>query len=60
MISDLDKDDKWILSSLDLADASSFINASFPKLSIGPTFDTAIKTFTIAVTLIDDNPYPKS
>jgi hypothetical protein len=59
-IFDPDLEDRWRLYSLDLGEASSFINASFPLLAMRADVETAPKSYQIHVTLVDDNPTPKT
>jgi hypothetical protein len=59
-IFDPDLEDRWRLYSLDLGEASSFINASFPLLAMRADVETAPKSYQIRVTLVDDNPTPKT
>jgi hypothetical protein len=59
-ILDPDLEDHWKLSSIDLGEASSFINASFPLLAMRADVDTVPKIYQIKVTLVDDNPTPKT
>ena len=58
-ILDPDLDDTWKLSKLELADASGFVTETFPLLTLNPVADTPAKTYSISVTLTDDNPTPQ-
>ena len=57
---DPDLEDRWKLPIIDLGEASSFINASFPLLAMKADADTVPKIYQISMTLVDDNPTPKT
>jgi hypothetical protein len=59
-ILDPDLEDHWKQPIIDMGEASSFINASFPLLAMRADGDTVPKVYQIRVTLIDDNPTPKT
>jgi len=58
-IIDPDSEDTGKVQKIDLGDASSFINATFPVLSLKTRKSTQPGTYPITITLTDDNPTPK-
>lgn len=55
-----DDGDGASLVSLTLGTASSFITVSYPNLRINPSSLASVGTYSVTISVTDDNPYPKS